>query len=192
MRVVVGVSGASGVIYGIRLLEFLRQQAGVETHLILSSYGRLNITVETDYSVQAVENLADTVHSDKNLAAVVASGSFKTDAMVIAPCSMKTLSGIVNSYADNLIARAADVALKDRRRLILIPRETPLHLGHARLMVAAAEMGATLVPPMPAFYNRPQSVDDIVNHTVGRVLDLLGFDAEFLKRWAGIGAERSD
>ena len=189
MRIVIGISGASGVIYGVRLLEFLKSHPDVETHLILSTYGRLNITLETDYSVQQVEGLADAVHSDKNLAASVASGSFKTDAMVVAPCSMKTLSGIVNSYADNLLVRAADVALKDCRRLILVPRESPLHLGHAKLIYEAAQMGAVIVPPMPAFYNRPQTLDDIVNHSVGRIMDVLGLEPEFVKRWTGIGAE---
>ena len=189
MRIVIGISGASGVIYGIRLLESLKAQPGVETHLILSSYGRLNITLETEYSVKAVESLADAVHSDKNLAASVASGSFKTDAMVVAPCSMKTLSGIVNSYADNLLVRAADVALKDCRRLVLVPRESPLHLGHAKLIYEAAQMGAVILPPMPAFYNRPKTLDDIINHTVGRILDVLGLDADFVKRWSGVSAD---
>lgn len=189
MRIVIGISGASGVIYGIRLLEFLKAHPDVETHLILSTYGRLNITLETDYSVQQVEGLADAVHSDKNLAASVASGSFKTDAMVVAPCSMKTLSGIVNSYADNLLVRAADVALKDCRRLVLVPRESPLHLGHAKLIYEAVQMGAIMIPPMPAFYTRPKTLDDIVNHSVGRVMDVLGLDPEFVKRWTGLSAD---
>lgn len=193
MRIIVGISGASGAIYGIRLLEVLQQFDSVETHLILSSYGRLNIGIETDYEASAVEDLADEVHSDRNLAAKLASGSFRTDAMVIAPCSMKTLSGIVHSAADNLIVRAADVTLKDCRRLILLPRESPMHLGHTKLLYKAAQMGAIVAPPMPAFYNRPQSVDDIVNHTIGRTLDLLGLDAGFVKRWPGVnnGRDRS-
>ncbi len=185
MRLIVAISGASGVIYGIRLLELLRDVAEVETHLVLSNGGKLNIALETEWDVKAVESLADVIHSDQNLAASIASGSFQTDGMVIAPCSMKTLSGVVNSYADNLVVRAADVILKERRPLIIVPRETPLHLGHLRLMTHAAEMGAHLVPPMPAFYNDPQSVDDIINHTVGRVMDLFGMDSGLVKRWRG-------
>ncbi len=192
MRIIVGLSGASGVIYGIRLLEVLHSQVDVETHLIMSNYGRLNIELETDYRAKEVEALADVVHSDRNLAASVSSGSFHTDAMVIAPCSMKTLSGIVNSYADTLLVRAADVTLKDRRKLILVPRESPLHLGHTELLHKAAQMGAIVAPPMPAFYNRPQSIADIVDHTVGRLLDLLGFDAGLVKRWEGPSASTGD
>lgn len=192
MRLIVGMSGASGAIYGIRLLEILKDHPEVETHLILSTYGRLNIGLETDYTVKQVEALANELHSDKNLAASVASGSFKTDAMVIAPCSMKTLSGVVNSYADNLLVRAADVVLKDCRRLVLVPRESPLHVGHAKLIYNAAQMGAVIVPPMPAFYNRPETLDDIINHTIGRILDLLGLEADFVKRWAGVNARAQD
>lgn len=185
MRLIVAISGASGVIYGIRLLEILKDVAEVETHLILSNGGKLNIALETDWDVKSVEALADVVHSDQNLAASIASGSYVTGGMVIAPCSMKTLSGVVNSYADNLVVRAADVVLKEQRRLVIVPRETPLHLGHLRLMTRAAEMGALMVPPMPAFYNDPKTVDDIINHTVGRVLDLFGVDSGIVKRWEG-------
>lgn len=185
MRLIVAISGASGVIYGIRLLELLKDIAEVETHLVMSNGGKLNISLETDWDAKAVEALADVVHSDQNLAASIASGSFRTDGMVIAPCSMKTLSGVVNSHADNLVVRAADVVLKEQRRLVIVPRETPLHLGHLRLMTHAAEMGALLVPPMPAFYNDPKSVDDIINHTVGRVMDLFGMDSGVVKRWRG-------
>lgn len=191
MRLIVGISGASGVIYGIRLLETLRALPGVETHLIISRGARLNIAFETDWSAQDVESLADVVHSDKNLAASISSGSFRTGGMVIAPCSMKTLSGVVNSYADNLIVRAADVVLKERRALVLVPRESPLHVGHTRLMHEAALMGAMICPPMPAFYNRPQTVDDIVDHTVGRILDLFDLDAGTVKRWQGPPSETS-
>lgn len=190
MRLIVAISGASGVIYGIRLLELLRDVAEVETHLVMSNGGKLNIALETDWDVKAVEDLAAVVHSDQNLAASIASGSFHTDGMVIAPCSMKTLSGVVNSHADNLVVRAADVVLKERRRLVIVPRETPLHLGHLRLMTQAAEMGALMVPPMPAFYNDPQSIDDLINHTVGRVMDLFGMDSGIVKRWQG--PERRD
>lgn len=185
MRIIVAITGASGAIYGIRLLEVLRATRAAEVHLVLSNGGKLNVALETDYSVGQVEALADVVHSDADLAATIASGSYRTDGMIVAPCSMKTLSGIVSSYADNLVVRAADVVLKEQRRLVLVPRETPLHVGHCRLMLAAAEMGAVLVPPMPAFYNAPRGVDDIVNHTVGRLLDLFGIDSGLVKRWPG-------
>lgn len=184
-RLIIAISGASGVIYGIRLLEILQDVREVETHLVISNGGKLNISLETDWDVKAVEGLADVVHSDQNLAASIASGSYRTNGMVIAPCSMKTLSGVVNSYADNLVVRAADVVLKERRQLVIVPRETPLHLGHLRLMTSAVEMGAHMVPPMPAFYNDPQNVDDIINHTVGRVMDLLDIDSGIVKRWEG-------
>ncbi len=185
MRLIVGISGASGVIYGIRMLEVLKDQTDVETHLVVSNGGKLNIALETDWDVKEVEALADEVHSDQNLAATIASGSFKTGGMVVAPCSMKTLSAIVNSYADTLVARAADVVLKEQRRLVLMPRETPLHAGHCKMLHEATQMGALIAPPMPAFYNNPQSIDDIINHNVGRVLDLFGLDNEIVKRWAG-------
>jgi len=190
MRLIVGISGASGVIYGIRLLEALKTMPDMETHLILSKGAKLNIAIETQWQVKDVEALADVVHSDQNLAATIASGSYPTDGMAIVPCSMKTLSGVVNSYADCLLVRAADVVLKEQRRLVLVPRETPLHVGHCRLLLEAAQMGAVIVPPMPAFYNDPQSVDDIINHTVGRLLDLFGIDSGLVKRWKG--ANRSN
>lgn len=190
MRLIIGISGASGVIYGIRLLEVLKAARDVETHLIISKGGKLNIALETSWKVERVEALADVVHSDQNLAATIASGSFPTDGMIVAPCSMKTLSGIVNSYADNLMVRAADVVLKEKRRLVLMPREMPLHVGHCRLLHEAALMGAIIDPPMPAFYNDPQTVDDIINHSVGRALDLFGIDRGIVKRWRGAGKER--
>jgi len=185
MRLIVGISGASGVIYGIRLLEVLKELSDVETHLVISNGGKLNIALETGWDVKHVEALADEVHSDQNLAATIASGSFKTGGMVVAPCSMKTLSGIVHSYADTLIVRAADVVLKERRPLVLMPRETPLHAGHCKLLYEATQIGAQIAPPMPAFYNDPQTIDDIINHSVGRVLDLFGIDNTIVKRWAG-------
>ncbi|GMW06789.1 MAG: flavin prenyltransferase UbiX [Nevskiales bacterium] len=188
MRLIVGISGASGAIYGIRLLEVLKERPDIETHLIVSNGGKLTISLETGLQVKQVEKLASVVHSDQNLAATIASGSFPTDGMVIAPCSMKTLSGIVNSYADTLMIRAADVVLKERRRLVLVPREMPLHEGHCRLMHEASRMGAVIAPPMPAFYNHPQTIDDIINHTVGRLLDLFGIDSGIVKRWRGAGA----
>jgi 4-hydroxy-3-polyprenylbenzoate decarboxylase len=185
MRLIVGVSGASGVIYGIRLLEMLRSMPNVETHLVLSRGAKLNIALETSWELKDVEAMADVVHSDQNLAASISSGSFQTAGMVIAPCSMKTLSGVVNSYADNLVVRAADVVLKECRRLVLVPRESPLHVGHTRMLHEAASMGAIICPPMPAFYTAPQTVDDIVNNSVGRILDLFGLDCGVVKRWQG-------
>jgi len=191
MRLIVGISGASGVIYGIRMLELLREQSDIETHLVISKGGKLNIKLETDWTVKDVEALADEVHSDQNLAATIASGSFKTDGMVIAPCSMKVLSGVVNSYADTLIVRAADVILKENRQLVLMPRETPLHVGHCRLLHEAAMMGCQIAPPMPAFYNHPQTIDDLINQNLGRVLDLFGLDNSIVKRWEGAQPRKS-
>ncbi len=187
-RLIVGISGASGVIYGIRMLEVLRAMEDVETHLVMSRFARMNIEIETVHDLQYVEDLADHVHSFGNQAASISSGSFKTDGMVIAPCSMKTLSGIVHSAADSLLVRAADVVLKEQRRLVLMPREAPLHVGHCKLLYEAAQLGAVIAPPMPAFYNQPKTIDDLVNHSIGRVLDLFGLDAGILKRWEGPNA----
>ncbi|MBI3243036.1 MAG: UbiX family flavin prenyltransferase [Chloroflexi bacterium] len=186
-RLVVGISGASGTIYGIRLLEVLRGVADVETHLILSNAAKQNVLLETDYTVEAVEALADVQHRFGDTAAAISSGSFKTMGMVVVPCSMKTLSAIAHSASSNLLIRAADVTLKERRRLVLVPRETPLHLGHLRLMTQITEIGAVLVPPMPAFYHRPQTLDDVINQTVNRMLDLLGIELnqDLFERWQG-------
>jgi len=189
VRLIIGISGASGVIYGIRLLESLREQEDVETHLVMSSTGRMNIQIETDWKAKDVEKLADVVHRNNDVGAMIASGSYQSDGMIVAPCSMKTLSAIVNSYADNLLCRAADVMLKERKRLILVPRESPLHVGHCTLLQRAAQMGIDIAPPMPAFYNRPQSIDDIINHTVGRLLDLIGVESGLVDRWSGIGSQ---
>lgn len=185
MRLIIGMSGASGLIYGIRMLEVLKGLEDVETHLLMSPTAKMNAAIETDWDIAGIEALADVVHNVRDVAAAIASGSFKTDGMVVAPCSMKTLSAIVHSYADNLLVRAADVVLKERRRLVLMPRETPLHVGHCKLMYEAAQLGAIIAPPMPAFYNRPETIDDIINHSVGRVLDLFGIDPGIVKRWAG-------
>ena len=190
-RLIVGISGASGVIYGIRMLEVLKAIGGVETHLIMSRYARWNIEIETTHTPQEVEALADVVHNFGNQAASISSGSFRTDGMVIAPCSMKTLSAIAHSTADSLLARAADVVLKEQRRLVLMPREAPLHVGHCKLLYEAAQLGAVIAPPLPAFYSQPQTIDDLVNHSVGRVLDLFDLDAGILKRWEGQNS-RSD
>ena len=186
-RLVIGISGASGVIYAVRLLEVLHDVPNVETHLVLSDAARQTIGYETNFTVDKVMELADVQHSIKNIAASISSGSFKTMGMVVVPCSMKTLSGIAMSFSDNLLLRAADVTLKDRRPLVLLPRETPLHLGHLRLMVQVSEMGAILLPPMPAFYHRPKTVDDIINQTINRVLDVLKIELEhdLFDRWTG-------
>ena len=184
-RIIVGISGASGVIYGIRILEVCRTIGEVETHLVMSRYARLNIEIETSHTLQYVENLADVVHNIDNQAASISSGSFKTDGMIVAPCAMRTLSAIANSAYDNLLVRAAGVALKERRMLVLMPREVPLHVGHCKLLYEAAQLGAVIAPPMPAFYSHPKTIDDIVNHSVGRVLDLFDLDAGILKRWEG-------
>lgn len=186
-RLIVGISGASGAIYGIRLLEVLREVGEIETHLVVSSAAKVTISLETDFSLEAVEELADRVYRPGDIAAPVSSGSFKTMGMVVAPCSMKTVSGIAHSYTDNLLLRAADVVLKDRRRLVLVPRETPLHLGHLRLLTQVTEMGAIVMPPTPAFYHRPQKIEEIVDQTVNRVLDLLEIelDGDLFERWQG-------
>lgn len=189
-RLVVGISGASGVIYGIRLLEALRQDAAIETHLVITPAGRITIAQETDYSVGQVEALADVVHKPENIGASIASGSFATLGMAIVPCSIKSLSAVAHSYADDLLVRAADVTLKEGRPLVLVVRETPLHLGHLRLMAQAAELGAVILPPMPAFYSRPQTLNDIINETVGRVLLRLGIDNELYFEWLGLRGGR--
>ena len=185
MRLIIGMSGASGVIYGIRLLEVLSRVEQVETHLVLSDSAKLNIAIETDRSAKEVQALADEVYSNKDIAARLASGSFKTDGMIVAPCAVKTLSAIANSYADSLLVRAADVALKERRRLVLVPRETPLHTGHCELLLKASQMGAILAPPMPAHYINPMTVDELVDHHVGRILDLFDLDPGLVQRWQG-------
>ena len=185
MRLIVAITGSSGAIYGVRMLEALRAAPGVEIHLILSNGGKLTAALETGRKARDIEKLAHHVHSDQDLAASIASGSFKTAGMIVAPCSMKTLSGIVNSYADNLVVRAADVVLKERRKLVLMPRESPLHLGHCRLLLRAAEMGAIVAPPIPAFYSKPKTVDELIDHSIGRVLDLFDIESKLVKRWQG-------
>lgn len=186
-RLIIGISGASGAIYGVRLLQVLRDVAGVETHLVMSQAARQTLSLETDLSLRDVQALADVVHDARDIAASISSGSFKTAGMVILPCSIKTLSGIVNSYTDTLVTRAADVVLKERRPLVLCVRETPLHLGHLRLMTQAAELGAVIMPPVPAFYHRPQTLDDIINQTVNRGLDQFDIDLpeDLFIRWQG-------
>lgn len=187
-RIIVGITGASGVIYGVRALEALAKQPNVESHLILSDAAETNLAIETDYKPEEVKALADVVHNDSNLAASIASGSFRTAGMMVLPCSIKTLSGIANAYADSLVVRAADVVLKEGRKLVLAVRETPLHLGHLRLQVQAAEAGAVILPPVPAFYHEPATIDDIINHTVGRVFDQFDLEHDLYRRW---GSPRS-
>ena len=186
-RLVVGTSGASGAIYGIRLLQVLQSVPEIETHLVISGAGGQTILQETDNTIKQVEALASATYRFRDIGASISSGSFKTMGMVVIPCSMKTLSGIALSYSDNLLLRAADVVLKDRRRLVLVTRETPLHLGHLKLMVQVTEMGAIIVPPLPAFYHRPKTLDDIINQTVNRVLDLfdISLDHDLFERWQG-------
>jgi len=186
MRLIIGISGASGAIYGIRLLEEIRGQSGIETHLIISDSAKINIQIETDYNVRQVEALADVVHAFHNTSASIASGSFITGGMIVAPASMKSLSSIVHCHSDNLLSRAADVVLKEGRKLVLMPRESPLHAGHCKLLYGAAKMGIHIVPPMPAFYNRPETIADIVGHSVSRVLDLFDIDTGIVKRWDGM------
>lgn len=184
-RLVVGITGASGVILGIRLLEMLRPME-VETHLVISPAGRVTITQETDWKVSDVQSLADVSYNHQDIGAAIASGSFATLGMVVIPCSIKTLSAIANSFAEDLITRSADVTLKEGRPLVLVVRETPLHRGHLRLMSLAAEAGAVIFPPVPAYYARPQSLDEAVTHTVGRVLARLGIENEGYEVWKGM------
>lgn len=191
-KMIIGISGASGVIYGIRLLSVLRDLPDVETHLVVSRAGAITIGLETEYTLEQVTTLADVTYREQDIAARISSGSFKTYGMIVIPCSMKTLAGIAQSFSDNLLLRAADVVLKDRRRLILVARETPLHLGHLRLMTQLTEMGAIIAPPMPAFYHKPQSLDDIINQTVNRVCDLAEIELpqDLFTRWDGGQASR--
>ncbi|MER3400736.1 MAG: 3-octaprenyl-4-hydroxybenzoate carboxy-lyase [Thermoflexus sp.] len=182
-RLIVGISGASGVIYGIRLLEVLRSNPEIETHLVLSPAARQTIVQETDYTVRQVLDLADVVHPFHDVGAAIASGSFQTMGMVIIPCSIKTLGAIVSGYTADLMSRAADVTLKEGRPLVLVVRETPLHLGHLDLMRRAARMGAVIMPPVPAFYGRPRTLQDLIDQTVGRVLLRLGIENDLYARW---------
>lgn len=186
-RLIIGISGASGAIYGVRLLQVLRDVVDVETHLVMSAAARQTTALETDLSVREVQALANVNHDARDIAASISSGSFQTAGMVILPCSIKTLSGIVHSYTDGLLTRAADVVLKERRPLVLCVRETPLHLGHLRLMTRAAEIGAVIMPPVPAFYHRPQTLDDVINQTVNRVLDQfdIALPHDLFTRWRG-------
>jgi 4-hydroxy-3-polyprenylbenzoate decarboxylase len=185
-RIIVAISGASGAVYGVRLLQVLQTCAGIESHLVVSDAGWRTLRHELDMDAASVEALAHTVHDARNVGASIASGSFQCAGMVIAPCSMRTLAAVAHGLSDSLLTRAADVVLKERRRLVLMVRETPLHLGHLRNMVSVTEMGAIVCPPVPAFYLRPQSVADIVDHSVARALDLLDVQHPLAARWEGL------
>jgi 4-hydroxy-3-polyprenylbenzoate decarboxylase len=187
-RVIVGISGASGTAYGVRLLEVLQGEPDVETHLVMSQSARRTMHYELDMTVGEIEDRADVVHKPSDIGASIASGSFRAHAMVVAPCSMKTAAGIATSYSDNLLLRAADVMLKERRRLVLLVRETPLHLGHLRILTQLAEIGAIIMPAAPAFYQRPETIDDLIDQTVNRVLDLADVELrrDLFPRWTGV------
>jgi 4-hydroxy-3-polyprenylbenzoate decarboxylase len=183
-RLVVGISGASGVIYGVTMLQQLKEK-GYETHLIISEAGKRNIQLETDLAVSDVAALATHTYENRNVGAAVASGSFLTEGMVVIPCSIKTLSGIANSYDDNLLVRAADVVLKEKRKLVLVVRETPLHKGHLKLMMEAADIGAHILPPIPSFYHHPKTIEDIIHQTIGKIFDFFGIPHNLFTRWDG-------
>ena len=189
MRLIIGITGATGAIYGVRLLEVLSKIDNVETHVIISKFGRETIKYETGYELEDVTALADFAYDIDDVGASIASGSFYRDGMIVAPCTVKTMSALANSYTENLIIRAGDVTLKERKPLVLLVRETPFHLGHLRSMVQLTEMGAIIFPPVPTFYNKPKSIDDIVNNTVGRVLDLFNIQHNLSHRWSGLRAE---
>jgi 4-hydroxy-3-polyprenylbenzoate decarboxylase len=191
-RLVVAITGASGAMYGIRLLQWLRESAQVETHLMISDAGVLSMHYELDMKRKDVEALADVVHSVRDVGACVASGSFQSEGMIIAPCSMKTLGSVAHGLSDNLITRAADVILKERRRLVLMVRETPFNLAHLRNMTSVTEMGGIIYPPLPALYQKPQSIEEMVDHTTGRVLDLFGIQQTLAPQWQGIKLQRAD
>jgi 4-hydroxy-3-polyprenylbenzoate decarboxylase len=181
-RLVVGISGATGAIYGIRLLEFL-SNSDIETHLVISEASEKTIHMETSWTIKEVKALAHTCYDPKDVGADIASGSFLCEGMVVIPCAMKTLSGIANSYNDNLLVRAADVALKEERKLVVVARETPFHKGHLKLMLKLADMGAMILPPIPAFYCLPKTIDDLIDHTIGKVLDMFRIDRRLFNRW---------
>jgi 4-hydroxy-3-polyprenylbenzoate decarboxylase len=185
-RIVIAITGATGAVYGVRLLQVLKETPNVETHLVVSDAAVLTLHQETGLQRKEVEALADVVHRQHNIGASIASGSFQSDGMIIAPCSMKTLASVAHGLSDNLVARAADVVLKERRRLVLMVRETPFNLAHLRNMTAVTEMGGIIFPPLPSFYHQPQSIADMVDHTVARVLDLFGMENQLAPRWNGL------
>jgi 4-hydroxy-3-polyprenylbenzoate decarboxylase len=182
-RIIIGIAGASGVIYGVRMLALLKDKKEIETHLVISEPGKKNIEIETAYNAAEVEAMATRVYDNRDVGASLASGSFLTDGMAVVPCTIKTLSGIANSYNDNLLVRAADVTLKEKRKLVLVVRETPLHKGHLRLMTMAADMGAHILPPVPSFYHQPKTIDDIIDQTIGKIFDYFGIEHNLFRRW---------
>lgn len=182
-RIVIGVSGASGVIYAVRILQLLQAYSDIETHLVMSSAAEQNLVIETDYTADQVKALADKVYGEAQMDAALASGSFLTDGMIVVPCTIKTLSAIANSYTSNLLVRAADVMLKEKRKLVLVVRETPLHKGHLQLMTTAADLGAHIMPPIPAFYHQPQTIEDLIDHSVGKIFDYLAIEHKLFARW---------
>lgn len=184
-KIIIGITGASGVIYGIETLRILKD-LGFETHLVLTKAAKINISIETDYTPEEVEALGTRTYRNDNLAAPLASGSFLTEGMVVIPCTIKTLSAIANSYGNNLLVRAADVTLKEKRKLVLVVRETPLHIGHLKLMIRAAEIGAHILPPVPSFYHKPKTIDDIINQTIGKIFDYLNIQHTIYQRWEGV------
>lgn len=183
-RLIIGVSGASGVIYAVRFLEILSKMEMVETHSVFTKAAETNISIETEYSIEKVKKYSDYIYDPNDLTSSISSGSFLTAGMVVIPCSMKSLSGIVNCYNDNLLTRAADVVLKEGRKLIVVPRETPLHKGHLEKMLKLVEYGGVLIPPFPAFYHSPKTILDIIDHTLGKILDHLGIEHDLFKRWS--------
>ena len=189
-RIVVGISGASGIIYGVRVLKTL-SELGIETHLVMTQAAVKNLMIETNYRINELESMASHVYDVEDIGASIASGSFRVDGMVIAPCSIKTLSAIANSYSHNLLVRAADVMLKERRRLVLLVRETPLHEGHLELMSKVTRMGGIIMPPVPAFYHLPKTIEDLINQTVGKVLDLFQIDHHLFERWGSSKLEKA-
>jgi len=189
MIIIIGITGATGTIYGIRLLQVLSSIKGVETHLIISHAGEKTIELETDWRIEDIKALANFNYDIDDIGACLSSGSFKRDGMIVAPCTIKTLSALANSYSDNLLTRAADVTLKERRKLLLLLRETPLHIGHLRNMTSITEMGAVIMPPVPAFYCRPNTIQDVVDHTVGKALDIFEIEHNLFQRWAGSRSE---
>jgi 4-hydroxy-3-polyprenylbenzoate decarboxylase len=189
-RLIIGISGATGAIYGVRMLEILGKIGDIETHLVLTKAGKMTIQVETPYSVKDVESMADVVHDINNVGASISSGSFRTEGMVIAPCSMKSMGGIAHSLGGDLLVRAADVVLKERKKLVLVVRETPLHLGHLEAMATLTRMGAIIFPPVPAFYHRPKTLDDVINQTATRILDQFDVDVDLFRRWDDQGMSR--
>ncbi len=186
MILLIGISGASGVIYGIRLLEVLAKKKDIETHLVMSDSAEVNIRMETDYKPEHVRALASYNYDIKDIGARLSSGSFKRDGMIVAPCSIKSMSALANSYSDNLLVRAGDVTLKEGKKLILLVRETPLHIGHLESMERLCKMGAIIMPPVPAFYHRPKTIEDIILHTIGKVLDQFDIEHDLFKRWSGL------